>query len=142
MKAKKESDRRSGCPVNVLLEALGDTWSLLIVRDLIFFERKTFTDFLGAGEGIATNILSERLHRLETRGIVEKRRDPDDARRFIYRLTEKGIDLAPVLVEMILWSARHEATDAPPEAVREMSENRDAFLAGVRARWSGKGEPR
>ncbi|MCL5883955.1 MAG: helix-turn-helix transcriptional regulator [Deltaproteobacteria bacterium] len=121
--------------MNVLLEALGDAWSLLIVRDLIFFERKTFTDFLSAEEGIATNILSERLHRLETHGIIEKLGDPDDARRYIYRLTEKGFDLAPVLVEMILWAARHETTDAPPETVREMAENRNAFLAAVRERW-------
>lgn len=137
MKKTNMMGHRSGCPVNILLEALGDAWSLLIVRDLMFFERKTYTDFLSAEEGIATNILSERLHRLETHGIIEKLGDPDDARRKIYRLTEKGFDLAPVLIEMILWSAHHETTDAPPETVREMAENRDGFLAGLRARWSG-----
>lgn len=91
---------------------------------------------LFAGEGIATNILSDRLQRLECAGIIEKRRDPDDARKFIYRLTERGIDLAPMLVEMILWSDRHEETKAPPDAIKAMKKNRDAFVAEVRKNWA------
>lgn len=135
MKGSAPPSRRSGCPINVLLEALGDTWSLLIVRDMMFFGRCTYNEFLNAGEGIATNILSDRLQRLETVGIIEKRRDSSDARKFIYRLTEKGIDLAPMLVEMILWSARNEVTDAPPAVIKEMASDRDGFVAKVRADW-------
>lgn len=135
MKETETSPHRSGCPINVLLETLGDTWSLLIVRDMMFFGRRTYNEFLNAGEKIATNILSNRLHRLETVGIIEKRRDSADARKYIYRLTDKGIDLAPMLVEIILWSARHEKTDAPPAAIEEMSADRDAYVAKIRENW-------
>lgn len=135
MKEKAQLSRRSGCPINALLEILGDTWSLLIVRDMMFFGRRTYSEFLNAGEKVATNILSDRLQRLESAGIIEKRRDPSDARKFIYRLTEKGIDLAPMLVEIILWSARHEAADAPPGVIKEMAADRDAFVAKVRKNW-------
>lgn len=127
--------RRSGCPISIALELLGDAWSLLIVRDLMFKERRTFNDFLTGGEGIASNILADRLRKLEDANIIEKRRDPQDARRFIYRLTSKGIDLAPVLVELVIWSARHEQTDAPAAVVRSMRADRDGFVANVRQRW-------
>lgn len=127
--------RRSGCPISIALELLGDNWSLLIVRDLMFKGRHTFNEFLAGGEGIATNILTDRLRRLEVAGIVEKRADPGDRRRTLYRLTEKGIGLAPVLVEVVVWSASYEATDAPPQVVRQMREHRLAFLAGVRRQW-------
>lgn len=126
---------RSGCPISIALELLGDAWSLLIVRDLMFKNRRTYNDFLAGGEGIASNILADRLRKLGDAGIVEKRRDADDARRFVYRLTTKGIDLAPVLVELVVWSARHEKTDAPPSVVRAMRTDRDAFIADVRKTW-------
>lgn len=140
MKGKNLSSRRSDCPINVLLELLGDSWSLLIVRDMMFYGRTTYNEFLNAGEEIATNILSDRLQRLERGGIVEKRRNPSDARKFIYRLTEKGIDLAPMLVEMILWSAQHEETAAPPEIIELMIADREGFIAGLRENWA-KSEP-
>jgi len=105
------------------------------VRDLMFKERQTFNDFLTGGEGIASNILADRLRKLEDANIVEKRRDPQDARRFIYRMSSKGIDLAPVLVELVIWSARHEQTDAPAAVVRSMRADRDGFVANVRQRW-------
>jgi DNA-binding HxlR family transcriptional regulator len=126
------SGPRSGCPISLALELLGDAWSLLIVRDLMFKRRRTFQDFAEAGEGIATNILSDRLERLERAGILTKRRDPADARRFVYRLTGKGIDLAPAMTELVLWSARHNATDAPAEVIGEMTRDRKRFLARVR----------
>jgi len=122
------SPRRSGCPISIALELLGDSWSLLIVRDLMFKGRRTFNEFLDSGEGIATNVLADRLRRLEGGGIVEKRPDPDDGRRVLYRLTRKGIDLAPVLVELVVWSATYERTEAPLELVRQMKVNREAFI--------------
>ena len=126
---------RSGCPISIALELLGDAWSLLIVRDLMFKDRRTYNDFLMGGEGIASNILADRLRKLEDANIIEKRRDPEDARRFIYRLSPKGIDLAPVLVELVIWSARHEQTDAPPAVVRSMRSEKAAFIAEARRRW-------
>ena len=117
------------------LERVGDAWSLLVVRGLMLEGRKSFNELLNAEEGIASNILSDRLQRLETAGIVGKLRDPKDARRYIYRLTEKGIDLAPVLVEMILWAAKHEKTAAAVSAIRQMTKNRDEFIANIRKQW-------
>lgn len=128
--------RRSGCPISIALELLGDAWSLLVIRDMMFKGRHTFNEFLAGGEGIATNILADRLRRLVEAGLIEKHPDPADRRRSLYRLTRRGIDLAPVLVELVVWSASHEATDAPPEVVRQMRENRRAFLAGVRRQWA------
>jgi DNA-binding HxlR family transcriptional regulator len=130
--------RRSGCPISIALETLGDAWSLLIVRDLMFKERQTYNEFLQGGESIASNILADRLRKLEAAGIVEKQRDSSDARRFVYRLSAKGIDLAPVLVELVVWSARHEQTDAPLAVVRAMRTDREAFIAGVRERWRAR----
>lgn len=126
---------RSGCPISIALELLGDAWSLLIVRDLMFKDRRTYNDFLTGGEGIATNILADRLRGLEDANIIEKRRDPQDGRRFVYRLSAKGIDLAPVLVELVIWSARHEQTDAPAAVVRAMRNDKAAFVAEIRRRW-------
>lgn len=118
-----------------MLDMLGDPWTLLVVRDLMFMGNKTFGEFLSSGEGIASNILSDRLGRLEVNGIVERRRDPADARRLIYTLTAKGIDLAPVLVEMILWAAHHEETGAPAEMMRAMRSDKAAFIEQLRSAW-------
>ena len=134
-KSATHREPRSGCPISIALELLGDAWSLLIVRDLMFKDRRTYNDFLMGGEGIASNILADRLRKLEDANIIEKRRDPEDARRFIYRLSPKGIDLAPVLVELVIWSARHEQTDAPPAVVRSMRNDKAAFIAEARRRW-------
>src|SRR3989304_5912473 len=101
--AGKRSARRSRCPLNATLEAFGDGWSLLIVRDLMFKGRTTFKDFLEGEEQIATNIPAGRLRNLEALGIVAGDRDVDDGRRIRHRLTPKGLDLAPVVIEMILW---------------------------------------
>lgn len=132
---KNDRQRRSDCPLNVSLEAFGDRWTLLIVRDLMLKNRTTFRDFLEGGEKIASNILADRLTRLEDDGIIERIPHTEDGRRHVYRLTEKGIDLAPVLLEMILWAARHETTAAPASEVKAMTERRAEFLAGIRDRW-------
>jgi len=136
MKAKSRSGRRSGCPINIALELFGDSWSLLIIRDVMFRGLHAFNEFAASDERIATNILADRLAKLEAAGILAKRPDPADARRIHYRLTEKGLDLAPALVEIVLWATRHENTDAPPTMIRAMRSNREQFLAGVRERWS------
>lgn len=132
---------RSGCPVNISLEVFGDRWSLLIVRDLMVRGYHTFRDFEHAGEGIATNILADRLRRLCRAGIVQAERDPADGRQKHYRLTEKGIDLAPVLLELLIWGAKHEHTGAPAEVIAQMAKNREAVLEETRRRWKER-DPR
>jgi DNA-binding HxlR family transcriptional regulator len=135
MRRSQAHARKSGCPIHIALALVGDPWTLLVVRDLMFKGARSFNDLLAGGEGIATNVLSDRLARLEESGMLEKEADPADARRFIYRLTAKGMGLAPVLVELILWSTAHEQTDAPPAVVKRMRADREAFLAPVRAAW-------
>ena len=125
---------RSGCPVSVSLEVFGDRWSLLIVRDLMVRGYKTFREFQEAGEGIATNILADRLKKLEAAGVLTSESDATDRRKIIYRLTEKGIDLAPALLELLLWAARHEKTAAPCKLLERMGMTREAILAETRRR--------
>lgn len=131
----RHTERRSGCPVSIALDLFGDRWSLLIVRDIMVRGYRTFREFQHSGEGIATNILSDRLQRLEASGIVTNEAAGSDGRSLHYRLTPKGIALAPVLLEMLIWGARHEKTDAPCAAVDEMEQNREAVLAETRRRW-------
>jgi len=135
MPRRSEFKRRSGCPVSISLEHFGDRWSLLIIRDLMVRGFRTFKDFQESGEGIATNILSNRLQRLETSGIITAELEVSDGRRVNYRLTEKGIDLAPVLLELMIWGARHEQTGAPGGLIAKMEKNRGLVLAEVRRRW-------
>jgi DNA-binding HxlR family transcriptional regulator len=127
--------RRSGCPVSIALEMLGDRWSLLIIRDLMVRGLRSFKEFEESGEGIATNILADRLQKLEMTGIVTTEAVETDGRKVNYRLTEKGIDLAPVLLELLIWGARHEETGAPCALIAEMAKNREDILAEARRRW-------
>lgn len=133
--------QRSGCPVSISLEVFGDRWSLLIVRDLMVRGFRTFGDFEHSGEGIATNILADRLRRLRKAGVVETEPDKSDGRKVIYRLTAKGIDLAPVLLELLIWGAKHEETGAPCAVIAEMAKNRQAVLDETRRRWKNR-DPR
>ncbi|MGE0406437.1 MAG: winged helix-turn-helix transcriptional regulator [Candidatus Korobacteraceae bacterium] len=135
MPGKPKAKRRSGCPVSISLEALGDRWSLLIIRDLMVRGFHTFKQFQNSGEGIATNILADRLQKLEAVGLISTERDESDRRKVIYRLTEKGIDLAPVMLELLIWGARHEQTGAPPELITMLETRREQTLLEVRRRW-------
>jgi DNA-binding HxlR family transcriptional regulator len=127
--------RRSACPLNASVEILGDRWSLLIVRDMMLRNFRSYKEFLESHERIATNILADRLRNLETHGIITTERDPSDGRKVIYTLTAKGIDLAPVLTEMVLWSANHEDV-GNQELVRQIKKDKAQFLANVRQRWA------
>ncbi|HZY61118.1 MAG TPA: helix-turn-helix domain-containing protein [Edaphobacter sp.] len=135
MPAKSKSAHRSGCPVSICLEVFGDRWSLLIVRDLMVRGYHTFKEFQQSGEGIASNILAGRLQKLEAAEIITAEPDETDGRSIHYRLTEKGIDLAPVLLELLIWGAKHEETGAPCALMAEMAKNREAILAETRRRW-------
>ncbi|PYT82713.1 MAG: transcriptional regulator [Acidobacteria bacterium] len=114
---------------------LGDRWSLLIIRDAMLFGSRTFKEFLGSYEGIATNILTDRLRKLEAYGILRAERHLSDGRKLIYSLTRKGIDLAPVLTEMVLWAGKHEKTENRA-LIRLMQKDKQKFLAGIRQRWA------
>ena len=129
--------RRSECPLNASVEMLGDRWSLLIIRDMMLRGFRAYKEFMECYEGIATNILADRLRKLIAYGIITAGPDRSDGRKLIYRLTAKGIDLAPVLTEMVLWAAAHEDT-GNQALVRQMQADKQKFLAEVRERWAGK----
>ena len=98
---------RSACPVSTALDIFGDKWSLLIIRDMIFKGKSTYGEFIDSEEKIATNILADRLSQLEGAGIITRRRHPESKAKILYLLSEKGIDLVPLLVEVITWSEKH-----------------------------------
>ena len=135
MPGRSRSKPRSGCPVSISLERFGDRWSLLIIRDLMVRGYRTFKEFQESGEGIATNVLADRLRKLEAAEIITVETDKADGRKLNYRLTEKGIDLAPVMLELLVWASRHEETGAPCAAIENMAMNREAVLAETKRRW-------
>jgi DNA-binding HxlR family transcriptional regulator len=116
---------------------LGDRWSLLIIRDMMLRGACRYQEFLKCYEGIATNILADRLRRLMKYGIIEAEKDRTDGRKLIYSLTKKGIDLAPVLTEMVLWAAAHEET-GNQALVKELREDQEKVIAEVRKKWAGR----
>ena len=134
-KKKASSKRRSGCPLNASVEILGDRWSLLIIRDMMLRGFRSYKEFLDSYEGIATNILADRLRKLIAHGIITTKLDPTDGRKLIYLLTPKGIDLAPVLTEMVLWAAGHEDT-GNQALVRQMQKDKEQFISAVRQGWA------
>jgi DNA-binding HxlR family transcriptional regulator len=107
-KPKMNDAHRSGCPINLTLEVLGDRWSLLIIRDIMFGNRRHFRELLTRSEeGIASNILADRLKTLVEQGVVSKADDPTHKQKAIYSLTEKGIELLPVLAQMAAWGRKY-----------------------------------
>jgi len=129
------SDRRSECPLNASVEMLGDRWSLLLIRDMMLRGFRSYKEFMECYEGIATNILADRLRKLIANGIITAEPDPTDGRKLTYFLTAKGIDLAPVLTEMVLWASRHENT-GNQELIQQMRKDKAKVIADVRERWA------
>ncbi len=128
-----------GCPIRYGIGLFGDKWSLLIIRDLMFKGRRHYGEFLSAGEGISTNILAERLERLETSGIVTKSPDPTHGKKFVYCLTEKGLDLMPVMFAIMDWSEKYDdQTEVPKKFINELRNRpkslRREVLAGLKRR--------
>ncbi|MET0734801.1 MAG: helix-turn-helix domain-containing protein [Microbacterium sp.] len=101
----KRAAGRSDCPINATVEALGDTWSLLILRDMLVLGKQRFGDFLSAEEGIGTSVLAERLAALERGGIIARERDPSDGRRTIYTPARGAVDAIPLLLEAVRWGS-------------------------------------
>lgn len=123
------SKKRSDCPVSCSLDVWGDKWSLLIVRDLMFAKQCTYGDFLKSDEKIATNILASRLKSLEDKGIINKSEHPDSKAKVLYRLTQKGIDLLPLMIEINLWAEKY--FDIPTERkkmLREVKKDKHKFI--------------
>ncbi|EOQ97631.1 transcriptional regulator, HxlR family [Leptospira wolbachii serovar Codice str. CDC] len=101
------NQKRSDCPISCALDIWGDKWSLLIIRDIIFSNKSSYGDFLKSPEGIATNILASRLQSLEEGGLIEKSSHPENKVKVIYKLTQKGIDLMPVFIEIYIWAEKY-----------------------------------
>lgn len=126
-----------GCPIRFGLGILGDKWTLLIIRDLMFKGRRHYGEFLNAGEGISTNILADRLARLEAADIIRKSPDPDHGKRIVYSLTDKGLDLMPVMFALMDWAEKYdEHTEVPRDFIKQLRTRPDALrreiLSGLR----------
>lgn len=125
---------RSDCPISYALDLVGDKWTLIVLRDLMFPRKRHFQEFLASPEKIASNILASRLKLLEGAGLVTRKVDPAQARRVIYAPTAKALDLLPVLLEMLLWGTRYHARANAPEAfVRRAAADRAGLIAELRA---------
>ncbi len=109
------SSRRSCCPIACTLDILGDRWTLLVVRDMMFMSKQRFEEFLESPEGISTNILADRLKQLEAAGLVQKRPYSNHSRRMNYSLTEAGQTLRPILKSMIAWGLKYVPETATPQ---------------------------
>lgn len=128
----KKTEKRSECPISSSLDIFGDKWSLLIMRDMIFYNKSTFGDFLKSEEKIATNILAARLLNLEEHKIIEKLEHPDSKAKVLYKLTEKGIDLLPVIVEIQLWAEKYfTMPDSIKAIIEEGKKDKKGFIEAL-----------
>jgi len=125
----KERTYRSHCPINFAQEVFGDKWSLLIIRDVMFKGKKYYNEFLSSDEKISTNILANRLEKLEADGLITKTIDKNNNSKKIYALTQKGIALLPMLIEMIAWSAKYDnETETPAEFIHKLEEDKESLI--------------
>ena len=128
----KEKKRNTGCPVTFALDTFGDRWSMIIIRDILLKGVKTYSELLKADEGIATNILANRLKEFEHSGIITKTRDPENKKQYIYKITRKGAELTPILLEMIRWSARYDPnTIAKKEVLKRVENDREGLIKDI-----------
>lgn len=137
---KEKNKKRSTCPVTFALDIFGDKWSLLIIRDLFFKKKRYYSDFLRSPEKISTNILANRLAKMEAAGLLSKQIDPNKSSKYIYNLTPKGKDLLPLMLELISWSALHDVQlegleyivdGAPANLVYRFRHDREALLKEI-----------
>ncbi|MEZ5016380.1 MAG: helix-turn-helix domain-containing protein [Flavipsychrobacter sp.] len=123
--------RRSDCPVNLSLEVFGDKWTLLVLRDIIFFGHRHFRDFVQL-ESISTNILTERLKRLVDNGILKKEIDKDNQSSYIYSITQRGLDLVPIVIDMYHWGAIHvEGNNADVNYLKRVTGERNKVIKEI-----------
>lgn len=130
---------RSHCPINYALESFGDKWTLLIIRDLMFKAKTSFNEFLSSNEKISTNILADRLRRLESLGIVSKEVSDENRSKLIYSLTRKGRDLLPIMMEITQWSGRYDPqTNAPDSLLKRLEADKLGLIKDIEAGWEHK----
>jgi len=130
----KKVKRRSDCPINFALEIFGDKWSLLVVRDLMFFGKSSYGELLKSEEKIATNILASRLVSLEANGIISKKSDSSDKRKEYYTLTKKGMDLLPALLEILIWGAKYfSKNESPKWFVTQAKKDRGVLIRKIKS---------
>jgi DNA-binding HxlR family transcriptional regulator len=137
---KKKIDFRSDCPISTALDIFGDKWSLLVMRDMIFKGMNTYGDFLKGAEKIATSVLADRLILLETGGIIARQKHPESKAKILYTLTAKGIDLIPVLFEIIVWSEKHH--NVHPQAkqfAKQIRKDKQGLLTQLKESLKKKG---
>lgn len=121
--------KRSECPISSSLDIWGDKWSLLIVRDLMFSKQCTYGDFLKSDEKIATNILAARLQMLEANGVITKQNHPESKAKVLYKLTHKGIDLLPIMIEINVWADKYFTLPTErKEMLAEVKKDKEAFI--------------
>ncbi|WON73370.1 helix-turn-helix domain-containing protein [Nitrosospira sp. Is2] len=125
---------RSSCPVSCALDILGDKWTLLVLRDILFKRKRYFREFLTSPEKIASNILADRLRKLEAAGMILRRYDPSNGCKIAYSVTEKGIDLIPAILELLRWGAKHEVADSKhDELIEQFDRNPEQVIAEIRS---------
>lgn len=130
----KKIEFRSSCPISTALDIFGDKWSLLVIRDLIFKQKQTYGEFLDSEEKIATNILADRLLLLETAGLISKEKHPESKAKVLYRLSDKGIDLLPALVEIILWSEKyHDVHPFASQFAKQIKKDKEKTIKDIKA---------
>ena len=127
----------SRCPIQYAMDLLGDRWSLLLIRDMLLRGKRRYSEFLSSEEGISTNILASRLKQMQEGGLLDKFPDPNDGKASIYLLTDRGVNLAPILFETIRWGMETDPQSAVPESIIQALEQNnqaltDSFLAGIR----------
>ena len=126
---KSQRCRRSACPITYTLDIIGDRWAMLIVRDICIMGKSYFGEFANSEEGIATNILTDRLKRLEEQGIITKTQDKNKLSKYIYSLTDMGLDLVPIMVEMIMFAGKHDDQTLVPKGVLvKIKRNKQEFI--------------
>lgn len=150
MSKRKHPTKSSGkCPIAFALETVGDKWSLIILRDILFKGKRHYGEFLSSAEKISTNILANRLDKLESEGLINKTQDTENLSRFVYSLTDKGKDLLPLLLEMVKWSVKYDPqpgipdniiTGAPGKLLERLQENRDALITEILSRLEERNE--
>lgn len=126
--------RRSQCPISFTLDLIGDKWSLLILRDIILFAKKYYHEFETSPESISTNILADRLKKLEAAQLILRAQDPENKKRVIYSPTPAALDLIPLLVEILIWGSKYdEKSKVSEERVKKIKKNKQAFIKKVRS---------
>ncbi len=128
----KTITRRSGCPISYTLDIFGDKWTMLIIRDLLLFGKDSFSEFLCSDEKIATNILTDRLSVLVQEGFVTKHTSPTNKSKFLYRPTEKAIEMIPILCEITLWAEKYNPDGAPLDITEPLRKNRTKALRDLK----------